>query len=184
MMGLSAVHILIFGIVAILLFRNRLPSVARSLARSLVEFKKSMNELEGEFKTSIYSDSVYEKQLDRKWLKTIPEESAFNLSPLYWPALGFGIIVQAILGILTVLMLDMGQAFNVFKISFLCHWLGIFLLFARHPMSPTKADIVFVRWGTPLVMIVIGLIAPIVWKIIGKDELSGWQRAWNFLTRR
>ena len=46
MMGLSAVHMLIFGIVAILLFGNRLPSVARSLGRSLVEFKKGMNELE------------------------------------------------------------------------------------------------------------------------------------------
>ena len=34
MMGLSAVHMLIFGIVAILLFGNRLPSVARSLGRT------------------------------------------------------------------------------------------------------------------------------------------------------
>jgi len=56
MMGLSAVHMLIFGIVAILLFGNRLPSVARSLGRSLVEFKKGMNELESEFKSSIYSE--------------------------------------------------------------------------------------------------------------------------------
>jgi sec-independent protein translocase protein TatA len=47
---------LIFGIVAILLFGNRLPSVARSLGRSLVEFKKGMNELETEFKSSIYSE--------------------------------------------------------------------------------------------------------------------------------
>jgi sec-independent protein translocase protein TatA len=56
MMGFSAVHMLIFGIVAILLFGNRLPSVARSLGRSLVEFKKGMNELETEFKSSIYSE--------------------------------------------------------------------------------------------------------------------------------
>ena len=56
MMGLSAVHMLIFGIVAILLFGNRLPSVARSLGRSLVEFKKGMNELENEFKSSGYSE--------------------------------------------------------------------------------------------------------------------------------
>ncbi|HVT27596.1 MAG TPA: twin-arginine translocase TatA/TatE family subunit [Lacipirellulaceae bacterium] len=54
--GLSAAHILIFGIVAILLFGNRLPSVARSLGRSLVEFKKGMNELENEFKASVYSE--------------------------------------------------------------------------------------------------------------------------------
>jgi sec-independent protein translocase protein TatA len=56
MFGLSAAHMLIFGIVAILLFGNRLPSVARSLGRSLVEFKKGMSELENEFKASVYSE--------------------------------------------------------------------------------------------------------------------------------
>jgi Sec-independent protein translocase protein TatA len=166
MMGLSAVHRLIFGILAILLFSNRLPSVARSLARSLVEFKKGMNELEGEFRTSIYSDSQYEKQLERQRINTIPGESAFKIPPLYWPAFRFGILVQATLGVLTVLTPDMGQAFNVFKIAFLCHWLGIFLLFARRPMSPTKMDAIFVCWGTPLLMIATGLIAPLVLKLI------------------
>ena len=52
---LAAMTVLIFGIVAILLFGNRLPSVARSLGRSLVEFKKGMHELETEFKSSNYS---------------------------------------------------------------------------------------------------------------------------------
>jgi sec-independent protein translocase protein TatA len=54
----SPIHWLIFGIVAILLFGNRLPSVARSLGKSLVEFKKGMNELEHEFKASIHSEPV------------------------------------------------------------------------------------------------------------------------------
>ena len=56
MLGLSPAHLLLFGVVAILLFGNRLPSVARSLGRSLVEFKKGMNELESEFKSSMYSE--------------------------------------------------------------------------------------------------------------------------------
>jgi sec-independent protein translocase protein TatA len=54
--GFSMVHWLIFGIVAVLLFGNRLPSVARSLGRSFVEFKKGMGELEQEFKSSVYSE--------------------------------------------------------------------------------------------------------------------------------
>jgi sec-independent protein translocase protein TatA len=41
---LSPTDLLIVGVVALLLFGNRLPSVARSLGRSLVEFKKGMNE--------------------------------------------------------------------------------------------------------------------------------------------
>lgn len=54
--GFSMIHWLMFGAVAILLFGNRLPSVARSLGRSLVEFKKGMSDLEGEFKSSIFSE--------------------------------------------------------------------------------------------------------------------------------
>jgi len=54
--GFSMVHWLVFGVVAILLFGNRLPSVARSLGRSLVEFKKGMNDLQGEFNSSIFSE--------------------------------------------------------------------------------------------------------------------------------
>jgi TatA/E family protein of Tat protein translocase len=184
MMGLSAVHVLIFAIVAILLFRNRLPSLARSLGRVLVEFKNGMNALESDFGSSVHPYSRYEKRFDRKRIKTIPEESEFNLSPLYWPALRFGILVQVMLGVLTALMLDMGQSFAVFKVAFLGHWLGILLLFARRPISPTKTDIIFIRWGTPLLMMAIGLIAPLVWKSIGKSDLSGWQRLWSGWTRR
>jgi sec-independent protein translocase protein TatA len=53
---LSPIDMLIVGIVAIMLFGNRLPEVARSLGRSLNEFKKGMQELENEVKTSIYSE--------------------------------------------------------------------------------------------------------------------------------
>ena len=53
---LSPTDMLIVGIVAVMLFGNRLPSVARSLGRSLTEFKKGMQEFEHEVKTSIYSE--------------------------------------------------------------------------------------------------------------------------------
>src|SRR3954469_19518891 len=50
----SMVHWLIFGVIAILLFGNRLPNIARSLGRCLVEFKRGMDNLEGEFKTNLF----------------------------------------------------------------------------------------------------------------------------------
>lgn len=50
MVGFSMVHWLIFGIVAVLLFRNRLPSVGRWLVRILHEVKEGMSELEDMFK--------------------------------------------------------------------------------------------------------------------------------------
>lgn len=172
MIGFSLIHISVFFVVALLLFGNRLPSVARSIGRSLVEFKKGMNAFESKYRSSLYSQPTYEKSFDSERIEP-------KLSPLYGPAIRFGVIVQSILGILTVLMLDMGQSFAVFKVAFLGHWLGIFLLLARRPGFPTKTDIVFIRWGTPLLMMATGLIAPLVWKGIGKSDLSGWQRLWG-----
>jgi sec-independent protein translocase protein TatA len=39
-------HLLVIGIIAILLFGKRLPDIARSLGKSMVEFKKGLKGLE------------------------------------------------------------------------------------------------------------------------------------------
>jgi sec-independent protein translocase protein TatA len=44
---------LILGVIAVLLFGSRLPSVARSLGKSIVEFKKGMNDLQDEVRSSV-----------------------------------------------------------------------------------------------------------------------------------
>ncbi|HEX5472524.1 MAG TPA: twin-arginine translocase TatA/TatE family subunit [Lacipirellulaceae bacterium] len=82
MFGLSPAHFLIFGIVAILLFGNRLPSVARSLGRSLVEFKKGMTELENEFKASVYSEPTTTTTTPRV---TYNEHSSEPAAPRFEP---------------------------------------------------------------------------------------------------
>jgi sec-independent protein translocase protein TatA len=48
--SIGPMEALIIGGVALLIFGNRLPSVARSVGKSLVEFKKGMNEIEEEVK--------------------------------------------------------------------------------------------------------------------------------------
>ena len=45
----------VIGIVAVLLFGSRLPSVARSLGRSFIEFKKGMSGVEDEVRDAIHS---------------------------------------------------------------------------------------------------------------------------------
>lgn len=57
MFGISPVQLLIVGCVALLLFGNRLPSVARSLGKSLVEFKKGMQGIQDEFNDAAYNTS-------------------------------------------------------------------------------------------------------------------------------
>lgn len=46
-------QMIIIGAIMLLLFGNRLPSVMRSLGRSVVEFKKGVNGIEDEVNSSI-----------------------------------------------------------------------------------------------------------------------------------
>ncbi len=49
MFGLNPMELFIVGAVAVLLFGNKLPSVARSLGKSVTDFKRGMAGLEEEF---------------------------------------------------------------------------------------------------------------------------------------
>ena len=48
-------EMIVIGIIAVLLFGSRLPSVARSLGRSFIEFKKGMSGVEDEVRDAIHS---------------------------------------------------------------------------------------------------------------------------------
>lgn len=64
MFGISPVQLLVVGCVALLLFGNRLPSVARSLGKSLTEFKKGMQGIQDEFKDAAYTTSRSQVEYD------------------------------------------------------------------------------------------------------------------------
>lgn len=52
MFGIGPPEMIIVGIIALLLFGKRLPEVARSLGKGIVEFKKGMNGIEDDIRTS------------------------------------------------------------------------------------------------------------------------------------
>jgi hypothetical protein len=99
-----------------------------------------------------------------------------RFSPLYWPAIRFGGVLQVVLGFLTASLLDGGRAFGFFQVAFVAYWLIVGLIIVRRPQSPTRGDIVFIRWGIVFTLFVSGNCAPFVWRIIGESDLSGWQR--------
>jgi sec-independent protein translocase protein TatA len=50
MFGLSPVELLVIGGLAVLLFGSRLPGVARSLGKSMTEFKRGLNDIQDEMR--------------------------------------------------------------------------------------------------------------------------------------
>ena len=50
MFGLSPVELMVIGVIAVLLFGSKLPSVARSVGKSMGEFKKGMSDLQDELR--------------------------------------------------------------------------------------------------------------------------------------
>ena len=56
MFGLSPAELMMVGIVAVLLFGSRLPSVARSMGKSFIEFKKGMRGIEDEINGAVYNE--------------------------------------------------------------------------------------------------------------------------------
>lgn len=51
-------EMLIVGVIALLLFGKRLPEVARSLGKGIVEFKKGVSGIEDEVSTATYARPV------------------------------------------------------------------------------------------------------------------------------
>lgn len=51
-------ELIIFGTIALLLFGKRLPEVARSLGKGIVEFKKGVRGIEDEVSTSTYQSGT------------------------------------------------------------------------------------------------------------------------------
>lgn len=56
-MGIGVQEMLIIGVIAVLLFGTRLPSIARSFGQSVVEFKKGMREIEEDVKSDVQDET-------------------------------------------------------------------------------------------------------------------------------
>jgi sec-independent protein translocase protein TatA len=79
MFGIGTTELLVCGIIAVLLFGSRLPSVARSLGKSLNEFKRGMRDIEGDVRD--VRDSVYSEPPRRVGYDDHAEPAAPRFEP-------------------------------------------------------------------------------------------------------
>ena len=52
--GVGPMEMMVIGIIALLLFGKKLPEVARSLGKGVIEFKKGLRGIEDELDTNVY----------------------------------------------------------------------------------------------------------------------------------
>lgn len=65
-MGIGPPEMIVLGVIAVLLFGNRLPSVMRSLGQGMVEFKKGLRGMEEEIESAARTNTrvAYQDDLD------------------------------------------------------------------------------------------------------------------------
>jgi sec-independent protein translocase protein TatA len=73
MFGLSPVELIVIGSIAVLLFGSRLPSVARSMGKSVTEFKKGIRGIEEDMDVSTSGRRVSSSYADERDEPTVPK---------------------------------------------------------------------------------------------------------------
>lgn len=73
MFGLGSTELIIIGVIAVLLFGKRLPEVARSLGKSMTEFKRGMSDLHDEVSSTSRPAPQRYNELDDRDEPTAPK---------------------------------------------------------------------------------------------------------------
>lgn len=81
--GLGMQEMIIVGIIALLLFGKKLPEVARSLGKGVVEFKKGLRGIEDDIDPNPYSSSRYESSSNAR--PAPKDESVETSAPKFDP---------------------------------------------------------------------------------------------------
>ena len=69
-------------VVALLIFGRRLPDVARSVGKSIVEFKKGIREVNTEIDTQSRLDSAKPDRIEQQGASTSPSATSSQASPV------------------------------------------------------------------------------------------------------
>jgi hypothetical protein len=73
------------------------------------------------------------------------------------------LLQQGICLILSALALDMGEAWHATTIALLAYWMSVGLIVARRWDSPTRGDLVFIRWAFLAIWFFALIVGPMVW---------------------
>lgn len=85
----------------------------------------------------------------------------------YLPAMRTAVVWHAVLGVLTSLMLDMGQSRRLWAVALVCHLAIVWLMLFRRPLAPSRLDLAIVRYSALPLMVVITAVGRPLLHILG-----------------
>ena len=91
------------------------------------------------------------------------------ISPSYRKPVFEAIALQAILGFLSMLILDGGTTARICGIGLVAFWGGATVLIWRRPQSPTKTDFELIRFGCVPLVVVAFFLVHFIWNLRGVE---------------
>ena len=89
------------------------------------------------------------------------------ISPSYRKPVFEAICLQVLLGILSLLILDGGTTARICGIALVACWGGAAVLIWRRPQSPTRTDVVLLRFGYLPVVVIAFFLVHFIWTMRG-----------------
>jgi hypothetical protein len=77
------------------------------------------------------------------------------------------VAVQIFVAVFGLLLIDPEGLKQLFGIALLAFWGAVIVLIYRHPQSPSRFDLAFIRFGYFPVIAVTCVVAPLVWHLQG-----------------
>src|SRR5438876_12237135 len=92
---------------------------------------------------------------------------ALPISQSYRRPIFEAVILQAIIGVLAMMVLDGGDTAHICGISLIAFWSAASVLIWRHPKSPSKTDLQLLRFGYLPLVIFAGVLVRFLWHVRG-----------------
>jgi hypothetical protein len=89
------------------------------------------------------------------------------ISANYKRPIGTALVTQAIVAVLSGMILDGGTVMRICLIAMIAFWVGAAVLIWRRPQSPTKTDLALIQGGYLVVVGIAGFLVPAIWAMRG-----------------
>jgi hypothetical protein len=93
--------------------------------------------------------------------------NALPITPRYRKPIYEGLLLQFLVGLLSLMILDMGECARICGISLVAFWCGAAVLIWRKPWNPSKLDLSLIRIGYLFAVAIAQVLVPLIWAARG-----------------